>query len=201
LLSGEQLEKDLRDSLKQAIAVAVPGAITQDRDYMFLNFVLGNLPHGVVGLLMAVIFSAAMSSMAGELNALASTTTVDIYKRTLKGDGNDRHYLKASRWFTILWAVIGMIFAALAGFSENLIQYVNIVGSLFYGTLLGIFLSAFYIRFIQGTAVFIAAVITQLLIFYLYLYTDIAFLLYNLIGAASVIVFAIVMQFFLKARD
>jgi solute:Na+ symporter, SSS family len=201
LLSGEQQEKDLRDSLKQAIAVAIPGAITQDRDYMFLNFVLGNLPHGVIGLLMAVIFSAAMSSMAGELNALASTTTVDIYKRTLKHDGNDQHYLIASRWFTILWAVIGMIFATLAGFSENLIQYVNIVGSLFYGTLLGIFLSAFYIRFIQGTAVFIAAVITQLFIFYLYLYTDIAFLLYNLIGPISVIALAIVTQFFLKARD
>ena len=135
----QEQETKLRDNVKASIARAIPNAKTQDRDYIFLNFVLSNLPHGIIGLLLAVMFSAAMSSMAGELNALASTTSVDIYKRSFKPQASNAHYLMASRVFTILWALLAMVFAMLASFAENLIQFVNIVGSLFYGTILGIF--------------------------------------------------------------
>lgn len=190
----DQEEKTIRESVKESIAAAVPAAKTQDRDYIFLNFVLNYLPHGIIGLLMAVIFSAAMSSMAGELNALSSTTTVDLYKRSVKKEADPKHYVTASRWFTVLWACIGMVFAMLAGFAENLIQFVNIVGSLFYGTILGIFLTAFYIRFVKGTAVFCAAIVSECVVFACYKFTDIAFLLYNFIGCFVVIFLSIVFQ-------
>jgi SSS family solute:Na+ symporter len=194
LLRLEAEEKAIRASVKEAVAKGLPGAKTQDRDYIFLNFVLTHLPHGVIGILMAVIFCAAMSSMAGELNALSSTTTVDIYKRSVNQTGDPKHYLAASRWFTVLWAVIGMVFAMLAGFAENLIQFVNIVGSLFYGTILGIFLAAFYVKRVHGTAVFWAALIAELAVLYCYKFTDIAFLLYNIIGCVIVLVLALVFQ-------
>jgi SSS family solute:Na+ symporter len=154
-------EDQLRKAVKATIAEAVPKAKTQDRDYIFLNFVLSYLPHGIIGLLLAVMFSAAMSSMASELNALASTTTVDIYRRSIHANASDEHYVKASRYFTVLWALIAMTFAALANFAENLIQFVNIVGSLFYGTILGIFLVAFYLKHVKSNAVFIAALIAE----------------------------------------
>lgn len=190
----EEKEKVVRDSVKHTIKKAVPNAKENDTDYIFLNFVLSNLPHGIIGLLLAVMFSAAMSSMAGELNALASTSCVDIYKRGFVRTASPEHYVKASQWMTFGWAVAAMIFAMLARFSENLIQYVNIVGSLFYGTLLGIFLTAFYIPFVRGTAVFWAAIVSELIVLYCYRFTDIAFLLYNLIGCGIVIVVALVLQ-------
>lgn len=195
-----QQETTIRDSVKATIAKAIPGAKTQDRDYIFLNFVLNNLPNGIIGLLLAVMFSAAMSSMAGELNALASTTTVDIYKRAVRKEADAGHYLTASRWFTALWAVLAMIFAMLATFAENLIQFVNIVGSLFYGTILGIFLTAFYVKFVKANAVFIAALLAECVVFYCYFYTDVAFLLYNIIGCAVVMVVALLIQIVTKSR-
>jgi len=194
VLAWEEKEKDLRASVKQSIKKAIPAAKENDTDYIFLNFVLSHLPHGIIGLLLAVMFSAAMSSMAGELNALASTTCIDIYKRGFKKDASPEHYVKASQWMTFGWALIAMVFAMLARFSENLIQYVNIVGSLFYGTLLGIFLTAFYIRHVRGTAVFWAAIVSELIVLYCYKFTDIAFLLYNLIGCGMVIVVALLLQ-------
>ena len=190
----EQKEASVRDSVKLAIGKGIPGAKTQDRDYIFLNFVLNNLPHGIVGLLLAVMFSAAMSSMAGELSALASTTTVDIFRRSVNKKATDEKYLRASRLFAIGWAVIAMVFAMLATFAENLIQFVNIVGSLFYGTILGIFLCAFYVKRVHGTAVFWAALVAEGIVFYCYAFTDIAFLLYNIIGCVAVIVLASVFQ-------
>lgn len=190
-------EKVLRDSVKSTIARAIPNAKTQDRDYIFLNFVLSNLPHGIIGLLLAVMFSATMSSMAGELNALASTTSVDIYKRTMNANATPEHYLKASQWFTVLWAALAMVFAMLANFAENLIQLVNIVGSLFYGTILGIFLTAFYVKSVKGTAVFWAAIIGEAVVLYCFKFTDVAFLLYNIIGCGVVIVMALLIQFFI----
>jgi Na+/proline symporter len=193
-------ETTIRDSVKATIAKAIPGAKTQDRDYIFLNFVLNHLPNGIIGLLLAVMFSAAMSSMAGELNALASTTTVDIYKRAVRKEAEASHYLTASRWFTALWAILAMVFAMLATFAENLIQFVNIVGSLFYGTILGIFLTAFYVKYVKGNAVFIAALIAECVVLYCYFYTDIAFLLYNFIGCAVVIVTALLIQVVFKSR-
>jgi SSS family solute:Na+ symporter len=190
----QRRESKLRDSVRITIGRAVPGAVTQDTDYMFLNFVLHYLPHGIIGLLMAVMFSAAMSSMAGELNALASTTVVDIYQRAVSSDKTPTHYLEASRWFTILWAMLGMLFATLASFAENLIQFVNIVGSLFYGTILGIFLTAFFLKRINGTAVFYAALIAQAIVFYLYFFTPVAYLLYNIISCFTVMLLATIFQ-------
>jgi Na+/proline symporter len=190
----QRQENSLRDSVKATIGRAIPNAKTQDRDYIFLNFVLTNLPHGVIGLLLAVMFSAAMSSMAGELNALASTTSIDIYKRSLNREKTPEHYLKASKWITVGWALVAMVFSMLASFAENLIQFVNIVGSLFYGTILGIFLTAFYIRKVKGTAVFWAAIVAELIVLYCYRFTEIAYLLYNIIGCAAVIVLSILVQ-------
>jgi SSS family solute:Na+ symporter len=190
-------EKVIRDAVKAKIKQAIPSAKTQDRDYIFLNFVLNNLPHGIVGLLLAVMFLAAMSSMAGELSALSSTTAVDIYRRSLVKNSSPGHYLKASRAFTVLWAVLAMVFAMLAGFSENLIQFVNIVGSLFYGTILGVFVTAFYLKRVQGTAVFWAAIFAEGVVLYCYFFTDLAFLLYNIIGCAVVVIASSVGQRFM----
>ena len=194
-------EGALRSDMKKVIAKAIPNAKTQDRDYIFLNFVLGYLPHGIIGLLLAVIFLAAMSSMAAELNALVSTTSIDVYKRSINKQADPSHYLKASRWFTVGWAVLAMIFAMLASFAENLIQFVNIVGSLYYGTLLGIFLVAFYIKKIGGTAVFWAAILSECIVVYCYRYTGIAFLLYTVIGCVAVIVVSYLIQKMLPARQ
>ncbi|MEX2233944.1 MAG: sodium:solute symporter [Cyclobacteriaceae bacterium] len=192
--SYQNQETRLRNNVKATIGRAIPNAKTQDLDYIFLNFVLSNLPHGIIGLLLAVMFSAAMSSMAAELNALASTTSVDIYKRSIKPQASNAHYLMASRMFTVLWALLAMVFAMLASFAENLIQFVNIVGSLFYGTILGIFLTAFYVRSVGGTAVFWAALIAEAVIFYCYKFTDIAFLLYNIIGCGCVMILSLLLQ-------
>jgi Na+/proline symporter len=191
-------EDNIRKDVKKQIKEAIPGAKTQDRDYIFLNFVLHYLPHGIIGLLLAVMFSAAMSSMASELNALASTTTIDIYKRSIKPEASALHYLKASKYFTILWALIAMVFATLANFAENLIQFVNIVGSLFYGTILGIFLVAFYIKSIKSNAVFAAALVAEFAVLgcYFYFYEEIAFLFYNIIGCVIVVALAILFQVF-----
>lgn len=187
-------EGALRGKVKEAIAAGVPGAKTRDLDYVFINFVMTYLPHGVIGLLLAVVFLAAMSSTASELNSLASTSVVDIYKRTLRTDAADGHYVKASRLFTVGWAIFAMIFASVADQAENLIQFVNIVGSLFYGTILGIFLSAFYIRYIKSNAIFYAAIVAELVILYCYFFTKVAFLLYNIIGCVVAVGLALVFQ-------
>ena len=192
-------EMGLRENVKETIAKAIPNAKTQDRDYIFLNFVLSHLPHGIIGLLLAVMFSAAMSSMAGELNALASTTSVDIYKRSFRPRASNAHYLLASRLFTIMWAMLAMVFAMLASFAENLIQFVNIVGSLFYGTILGIFLTAFYVKRVGGTAVFISAIVAEAVVLYCYQFTDIAYLLYNIIGCAIVMGLSFLLQLVLPS--
>ncbi|GIL21500.1 MAG: hypothetical protein BroJett042_00130 [Bacteroidota bacterium] len=196
-------EDSVRLAVKKTIASAVPGSKTQDRDYMFLNFVLSYLPHGVIGLILAVMFSAAMGSMAGELNALSSTTTVDIYKRSIKQEGSDRLYLNASRLFTIMWALLAMVFAMLANQAENLIQFVNIIGSLFYGTILGIFLVAFYLKSVKSNAVFVAAIIGEatVLACYFFFYEEIAFLYYNIIGCVVVVLLAWLLRFLDKQPD
>jgi solute:Na+ symporter, SSS family len=169
----------------------------KDTDYIFLNFVLANLPHGLIGLLLAVMFCAAMSSMAGELSALAATTQVDIYHRVFRKEKDvTENSLASSRLFTVLWTVVAVAFAWLANFSENLIQYVNIVGSLFYGTILGIFLVAFYIKPVKSNAVFWAAVIAEsaVLSCYFYFYEEIAFLYYNIIGCSIVVLLSVIFQ-------
>jgi len=188
-------EKQIRSKVKEQIAIALPGSNTLDKDYVFISFVMAYLPHGLIGLLMAVVFMAAMSSTASELNALASTTTVDIYKRSIKKDGDDYHYVKSSKWFTAGWAIFGMLFASIANQAENLIQFVNIVGSIFYGTILGIFLSAFYLKYIKSNAIFFAAIVAESIIVYCYFFTEVAFLLYNIIGCLVVVVLGYIFQF------
>jgi SSS family transporter len=187
-------EAGLRKEAQAIIGKALPGENTLDKDYVFINYVMTYLPQGLIGLLLAVVFSAAMSSTASELNALASTTTVDIYKRSIHATGDEYHYVKASRWFTLGWAAFAILFATFANQSENLIQFVNIVGSLFYGTILGIFITAFFVPFVKSRAVFLAAIIGELAILYCYFFTDIAFLLYNIIGCGLVVIVSIILQ-------
>ncbi len=185
-------ERILMQEAKELILKAKPDAETEDDDYIFITFVIHYLPIGIVGLLLAVIFSAAMSSTSAELNALASTTTVDIYKRNIKKTGSDKHYLQRSKLFTLLFGVFAIAFAAMASLFDNLIEAVNILGSLFYGTILGVFLVAFFFKMIKGNAVFYAALVSQLIIIVLYTLNrmgsiEIAYLWYNLIAPALVI--------------
>lgn len=189
----EQLET-LREEARQLIAIAQPEAETNDRDYVFITFILDSLPTGLIGLLLAVIFSAAMSSTSAELNALASTTVVDIYQRHLKKDASELHFVSASRVFTLIWGGFAILFATYGSLFENLIQFVNIIGSIFYGTILGIFLVAFYLKKIGGNAVFWAAVLSETIVIFTFLTTDIVFLWYNVIGCCGVIFFSFIIH-------
>ena len=170
---------------------------SNDKDYVFIHFILNNLPRGLIGLLLAVILSAAMSSTASELNALASTTAIDLYKRTISLEKSDAHFVKASKWFTFIWGIIAISVACVANLFDNLIQLVNIIGSIFYGNVLGIFLLAFFVKFVKGNAVFIAALITQALIIGVFLLDWLPYLWLNLLGCALVMGIAIVLQFVL----
>ncbi|AKD02004.1 sodium:solute symporter [Pontibacter korlensis] len=185
---------EVREQVKSVIKKAVPKAETRDTDYVFISFVMKYLPTGLVGLLLAVIFSAAMSSTASELNALASTTVVDIYKRSVKQDGSPIHYLRASKLLTAGWGFIAILFATYASLLDNLIQAVNIIGSIFYGTILGIFLVAFYFKRIKGNAVFFAAILAEAVVLYCHYFTDIAFLWFNVIGCVAVILFGFILE-------
>lgn len=171
---------------------------SNDKDYVFIHFILNNLPKGLIGLLLAVILSAAMSSTASELNALASTTAIDLYKRNVKGNKSEEHYVKASKWFTLAWGIIAISVACIANLFDNLIQLVNIIGSIFYGNVLGIFLLAFFIKFVRGNAVFIAAVITQIIIIAVFILDWLPYLWLNLLGCVLVTGIAILIQSFFK---
>lgn len=176
-----------------------------DLDYAFINFVLDYLPVGLIGLLVSVMLSAAMSSASSELNALGSTTVIDIYKRSIVKDKEEEHYVKASKGFTLFWGLYAIFFAMLATQLDNLIQAVNILGSLFYGTILGIFLVAFYIKKVKSNAVFWAAVVSESLILIHYIFFresfEIGFLWYNLIGCVMVIVLGLLFQLFWKKEE
>ncbi len=179
---------------------------SNDKDYVFIHFILNNLPRGLIGLLLAVILSAAMSSTASELNALASTTAIDLYKRNVKEHKSEEHYVKASKWFTLVWGLIAISVACVANLFDNLIQLVNIIGSIFYGNVLGIFLLAFFFKKVDGNAVFKAALITQVLIcliFYFGIYNlevqgldpIISYLWLNFIGCILVSFFSLLFVF------
>ena len=172
---------------------------SNDKDYVFIHFILNNLPRGLIGLLLAVILSAAMSSTASELNALASTTAMDLYKRNIKNEKSEAHYVKASKWFTLAWGILAISVACIANLFDNLIQLVNIIGSIFYGNVLGIFLLAFFIKFVKGNAVFIAALITQVLIIGVFILDWLPYLWLNLLGCALVMGIAILWQFFIPS--
>ena len=194
-------EKDLRDQAKDIIHKADPNAETNDKDYVFIRFVLDYLPKGLVGLLIAVILSAAMSSTASGLNALASTTVIDIYKRNLKTEKSEAHFVKASKGFTLFWGIVAIIFACYGTLFENLIQFVNIIGSVFYGTILGIFLVAFYLKYIKAKAIFYAAILCQLSVFYIFWLDIVSFLWLNIIGAVLTIVLSLLLQFFYNRQQ
>ncbi|MFB9864149.1 sodium:solute symporter [Rufibacter immobilis] len=191
---AEETRKALRAEAQELIKTHNQGTDLKDTDYVFLTFVTTQFPKGLVGLLLAVVLCAAMGSTASAFNSLASTSVVDVYKRSVRPNATDEHYVRASRWFTVGWGAVSIFFALFASQLENLIQAVNILGSLFYGTILGIFIAAFYVRKLQGNAVFWAAVLTQLLIFGLYLFTPIAYLWYNLIGVILVVGLATLLQ-------
>jgi len=191
--------KDLRMQADSLIKLTNPSLDTNDKDYVFISYILKYLPAGIVGLLIAVIFSSSMSSKASELNALASTSIVDLYRRTVRRGKSDRHYLLATKWMTVLWGILAMLFAMFSSLFENLIQAVNIVGSLFYGAVLGVFAVAFFFKKIGGNAVFWAAIVSELIILLLYLLGElniftIAYLWYNLIGCVLVILFGLLFQ-------
>ena len=187
----QQKERDIRNNLR--ILINDKSKIEKnDKDYVFLHFILNYLPRGLIGLLIAVIICAAMSSTASELNALAATTTVDLYKRNMSKNKSDKHFLNMSKLFTVMWGIIAICFASIGNLFENLIQLVNIIGSIFYGTILGIFLIGFFIKKIKSNSVFYSACISQILIFVIYFSVDIGYLWLNFIGALFTVFFSII---------
>ncbi|NQX77451.1 sodium:solute symporter [Gilvibacter sp.] len=189
-------DKELREQAKTLILKVNPNATVNDKDYVFIHYILNNLPKGLIGLLLAVILSAAMSSTASELNALGTTTTIDIYKRSHSEERDESFYINKSKWFTAMWGVLAILIACVANLFENLIQLVNIIGSIFYGNVLGIFLLAFFIKYVKSRAVFAAAILTQAIIIALWFWDVIPYLWLNLIGCALVIIIAILFQSF-----
>ncbi|WP_339662680.1 sodium:solute symporter [uncultured Polaribacter sp.] len=195
----------LKESAKEIIEKVNEKSIkkieSNDKDYVFIHFILNNLPRGLIGLLLAVILSAAMSSTASELNALASTTAMDLYKRNVKKEKSEAHYVKASKLFTLAWGILAISVACIANLFENLIEMVNIIGSIFYGNVLGIFLLAFFVKYVTGNAVFIAALLTQVLIIVLFLLDWMPYLWLNLLGCALVMGIAIVLQTLISTKE
>jgi SSS family solute:Na+ symporter len=196
-------EKELRAHAREIISKADSNSETNDKDYVFFYFILHYLPKGLIGLLLAVIISAAMSSTASGLNALASTTAIDIYKRNVKVEKTEKHYLNATKLFTLMWGIVAIAFACIATLFENLIQLVNIIGSIFYGTVLGIFLVGFYTQKIRGRSIYYAAIISQIAIFIIYYFTNfiypsgaekLGYLWLNFIGALLTIVLSYIFQ-------
>jgi Na+/proline symporter len=209
LSSLSEKEKDLHDQAKVIIQKVDAKAETNDKDYVFIYFILNYLPSGLIGLLLAVILSAAMSSSASGLTALASTTAIDIYKRNVKGQKSDKHYVDATKYFTLLWGIIAILFACVGTLFENLIQLVNIVGSIFYGTVLGVFLVGFYVKYVKANAIFLGAVISQTTIFFIYYYAihiypngqeKLGYLWLNFIGASLTVLLSILFQTFIKSK-
>lgn len=197
----DEAQNEIRKKTKQTISSLAPEIETKDSDYVFLTFVLDNLPHGIIGILLAVIFSAAMSSTAGELNALASTTMIDFVQKFKWVKPSGKEEVFASKAITLAWGVAAIGVAFVADLFENLIQLVNLLGSLFYGTILGIFLVAFFIKFIRSKAIFWSAILAESTVLVIHLlvvkeYIEIGYLWYNAIGCVAVITFAFLLQTF-----
>jgi Na+/proline symporter len=182
-----------RVEAKKIMEVNQPQIESNDKDYVFIYFILNYLPQGLIGLLLAVILSAAMSSSASEINALSATSVVDLYQRFSNGH-DEKHYVWAGRGFTLLWGIIAIAFALVGNLFENLIQLVNIIGSLFYGTILGIFLIAIFLKSIRANAVFYAAILTEIIVLIIYSQEWVTFLWLNVIGAVLTIITALIIQ-------
>lgn len=195
-----QFQQDsIRQSYKASLLKIDPDFEDKDSDYIFLTFILNFLPPGLIGLLLAVIFSAAMSSTAGELNSLSATTTIDYYKKFWSKTDDDKKDLRVSKWLTVAWGIMAILIALTAGMFENLIQLVNILGSLFYGTILGIFILALFFKRVHGTAAFIAGIVAQITVLVIHLLKtyeviDVGYLMYNFIGCVMVILVGIAVQ-------
>jgi SSS family solute:Na+ symporter len=202
LQSLEKERQGIRAQASQLITEVGPGTDVKDKDYVFINYVLGHIPKGVVGLILAMIFCASWSTTASELSALAATSVSDIYRRSLVPGRSDAHYLRASKWAVVLWGCFIVVFAIFASLSENLIQAVNMIGSLFYGTILGIFFTAFFLKKVKGKAVFIAAVVSEIVVIGLFFGVNKdAFLWYNPLGCGLVMGLAwLIQQFIDKAN-
>ena len=209
ILDLEDEMMEVREDVKALVKSNNPTAEINDKDYIFMSYVMDYLPHGIIGLLFAVMFSAAMSSTASELNALASTTTVDLYKRSMVKNKTDYHYLKSSKYFTFLWGVLAIVFATTASLFENLIQAVNLLGSLFYGTILGIFIVAFYFKKIQANAVFYAAIFAEIIVIVIHYFNTLenppewlkmGYLWYNLVGCSLVVIFGFLLQSLIRQK-
>jgi Na+(H+)/acetate symporter ActP len=199
LISLNESETQLRNEAKEIIAKVDAKAELNDKDYVFIYFILNYLPHGVIGFLLAVIFCAAMSASASGLYAVASSSAIDIYK-TYKPNQSERHYLKATKYLVVFWGIVCILMACLITLFENLIQLVNIIGSIFYGTVLGIFLIAFFFKYCKAKATFWSALITQIIVIYVYSLEVISFLWLNPLGALLAIILAFVFQYFINRK-
>ncbi|MDX1270490.1 sodium:solute symporter [Bizionia paragorgiae] len=202
--TSDDLRNEARELIDKAGESQNIKVESNDKDYVFIHFILNNLPRGLIGLLLAVILSAAMSSTASELNALASTTTLDLYKRNTS-EKSELQMVKVSKLFTLLWGIIAIGIACVANLAENLIQLVNIIGSIFYGNVLGVFLLAFFFKFVKGQAVFVAALITQVIVIALFFLNEyevinLPFLWLNFVGCAIVIAIASLIQGVFKSN-
>lgn len=202
-----QVKQDsLRKVYKEKLSAFDPNYEQKDSDYIFLGFILDYLPHGLIGLLLAVIFSAAMSSTAGELNALASTTTIDFYKKFWSKSDEDKKDVRVSKLLTVMWGILAIVIALTAGLFENLIQLVNILGSLFYGTILGVFLLAFFFKKVKAQAALIAGLIGQLCVFTIHILNtyeiiDLSYLMYNIIGSTLVVLVGLILQSLIPTKN
>lgn len=199
----EEADKKTKAIRQQAVDLMKkndPEADTNDNNYVFLSFVTKYLPQGLIGLLIAIIFLASMGSTAGALNSLASTTVIDIYKRLINKEASDEKYLSVSRWTTVIWGIFCILMALYASEMGNLLEAVNILGSLFYGTILGIFIVAFYFKSIGGSATFYAAIITEVIVFSCWLLNLMAFLWLNVVGCVLVVLIALILQSFQKNK-
>lgn len=199
LRAVEAQDKQVRAEVKALVKQADARANTKDSDYVFLSFVMARFPPGLVGLLLAVILCAAMSATASALNALGTTSVVDFYRRSVEPDLSDAKGVRVARWFTVLWGALAVAFAVFASQLDNLIQAVNILGSIFYGPMLGVFLVGFFFKRARGTPVFWATLLAQALVVATFLGSDIGFLWYNVIGCAGVALFTFVFQALSKA--
>ncbi|MFD1162536.1 sodium:solute symporter [Hwangdonia seohaensis] len=193
--------KEKKEELRAWYNESAKDTQTNDRDYMFITFILKYLPKGLIGLLLAVILSAAMSSTASEINALATITSIDLYGRNLKEEKDEKHMVKVTKLFTLLWGIIAIIIACFANLAENLIQLVNIIGSIFYGNVLGIFLLAFFFKFIKANAVFMAALITQAIVIIGWWLDWMPYLWLNLFGCVLVVLIAFSIQLLQKNNE
>ena len=195
-----KLEKKIqenRSKAKKIVEKIEPKLETNDKDYVFIYFIINYLPKGLIGLLLAVILSAAMSSSASEINALSAITLVDLYKR-FKSHHKEKHYVWVGKLFTLIWGAIAIGFALVGNLFENLIQLVNIIGSLFYGTILGIFLVAIFIKSVKSKAIFISAIISELIILFIFYNDWVSFLWLNFIGGILTVANSLIIQQIIK---